>query len=62
MFFERSKVPATVEDVTVGAGAQPPAGETGPTDPAGGTTTPPADPAEGGSTPTSTSTPQGGGS
>jgi Tfp pilus assembly protein PilN len=63
MFFERSKVPATVEDVTVGAGAQPPAGQSGTTDGSGGTTTPPAEPAQGGSgAPASTSAPQGGGS
>ena len=63
MFFERSTVPATVEDVTVGAGTQPPAGQSGTTEPAGAATTPPADPAQGGSgTPTSTSAPQGGGS
>jgi Tfp pilus assembly protein PilN len=64
MFFELSKVPATVEDVTVGgAPAEAPAGQSGTTDAAGGTTTPPADPAENGSgTSTSTSAPQGGGS
>ncbi len=63
MFFERSKVPATVQDITVApAGAAQPAaaGE----QPAGATpqanvTTPPADPAEAG---TPASTPQGGGS
>jgi Tfp pilus assembly protein PilN len=67
MFFERSTVPATVQDITV----QPSAGTaqqtaTGaaaetPTQPAaGGVTTPPADPAESG-TVTPASTPQGGG-
>jgi Tfp pilus assembly protein PilN len=59
MFFERSKVPATVQDITVQATAGAPqtgtaAGTTTP--PAGGVTTPPADPA------TATPTPQGGGS
>jgi Tfp pilus assembly protein PilN len=64
MFFERSTVPATVQDVTVGA-SQPPAGgsQPGTAQPADGATTPPADPAQSGSgTPTSTSAPQGGGS
>jgi Tfp pilus assembly protein PilN len=62
MFFERSKVPATVQDITVQstAGAQPTAtaaeGAAGTTPPAAGVTTPPADPA------TATPTPQGGGS
>jgi Tfp pilus assembly protein PilN len=66
LFFERSKVPATVQDVTVGGAAQPAAdgnGQSGTTQSSGGVTTPPADPAESGSgAPTSTSTPQGGGS
>jgi Tfp pilus assembly protein PilN len=66
MFFEGSKVPATVQDVTVAGAAQPAAagnGQSGTTDSSGGVTTPPADPAESGSgTPTSTSAPQGGGS
>ena len=56
MFFERSEVPATVQDVTA-AGASQPAGangQPGTTEPAGGVTTPPADPA---GTSTSTSTP-----
>jgi Tfp pilus assembly protein PilN len=64
MFFERSEVPATVQDITVQATAGAPqtataaaegaAGTTTP--PAAGVTTPPADPA------TATPTPQGGGS
>jgi Tfp pilus assembly protein PilN len=59
MFFERSEVPATVQDITVQAAAGAPtapaaAGTTTP--PAAGVTTPPADPA------TATPTPQGGGS
>jgi Tfp pilus assembly protein PilN len=70
MFFERSKVPASVEDITVApsAAAQPaaagqpaagqPADGTTPTQP--GVTTPPADPAAAGAAPAST--PQGGGS
>jgi Tfp pilus assembly protein PilN len=63
MFFERSKVPATVEDVTVAGAAEPPAGPAATTDASGGTTTPPADPAQSGSgNSTSTSAPQGGGS
>jgi Tfp pilus assembly protein PilN len=63
MFFERSKVPATVADVTVAGAAQPPAGQAATTDASGGTTTPPADPAQSGSgNSTSTSAPQGGGS
>jgi Tfp pilus assembly protein PilN len=66
VFFERSEVPATVEDVTVTAagtaqpttaGAQP-----GTTQPASGVTTPPADPAASNGTATPASTPQGGGS
>jgi hypothetical protein len=65
MFFERSKVPATVQDLTV-TGATPPAAA-GTDQPggnaSGGVTTPPADPAESGSgTATTTSAPQGGGS
>lgn len=64
MFFERSEVPATVQDITVQAtagasqtataAAEGAAGTTTP--PAAGVTTPPADPA------TATPTPQGGGS
>jgi Tfp pilus assembly protein PilN len=63
MFFERSKVPSTVEDITVqpSAGAAAPTGtDTGTSQPASGVTTPPADPAESGSA-TPASTPQGGG-
>jgi Tfp pilus assembly protein PilN len=63
MFFERSTVPATVQDITVTAdpaatktGTTPAAGTTG-QPPAGGVTTPPADP---GTTPATT--PQGVGS
>jgi Tfp pilus assembly protein PilN len=61
MFFERSEVPATVQDITVQASAAAPQTGTAPaggttTPPAGGVTTPPADPA------TATPTPQGGGS
>jgi Tfp pilus assembly protein PilN len=66
MFFEGSKVPETVEDITVApaAGTQPPAAN-GSTEtsqpPAAGVTTPPADPAETGTdTATPASTPQGG--
>jgi Tfp pilus assembly protein PilN len=66
MFFERSKVPATVQDVTVTGGARPAAGgqaQSGTTESSAGATTPPADPAQSGSgAPTSTSAPQGGGS
>jgi Tfp pilus assembly protein PilN len=66
LFFEHSKVPATVQDITVqpAAGAAQPtatgaAAGTTPAEPgAGGVTTPPADPAESGVTPAST--PQGG--
>jgi Tfp pilus assembly protein PilN len=62
MFFERSSVPATVQDITVGAdgaqpasaGAQGAAGTATPTS----VTTPPADP---GATATPTPAPQGGG-
>jgi Tfp pilus assembly protein PilN len=65
LFFERSTVPAKVEDVTVTGAAQQPAGQTGQpggTD-ASGATTPPADPAQSGSgNSTTTSAPQGGGS
>jgi Tfp pilus assembly protein PilN len=62
IFFERSEVPETVEDITVqpGAGAEPAAGGTTQTPPAGGVTTPPADPADGDSAEPA-STPQGGG-
>jgi Tfp pilus assembly protein PilN len=66
MFFERSKVPASVEDITVqGASGSAAAAASGTPQDAtaqsnGGVTTPPADPgASGNSTPTSTS--QGGG-
>jgi Tfp pilus assembly protein PilN len=60
MFFERSKVPATVQDITVqpsaattATGATGAAGTTA--EPAaGGVTTPPADPAAAGTTPAST--------
>jgi Tfp pilus assembly protein PilN len=61
MFFERSKVPATVQDITVqgqSGSSQPTA--TGTTPSNGGVTTPPADPAASG-TATPASTPQGGG-
>jgi Tfp pilus assembly protein PilN len=66
MFFERSKVPATVQDITVApAGAAQPAaaGEqgTGTAAQQSGVTTPPADPAQSGGT-APASTPQGGGS
>ena len=65
LFFERSTVPATVEDVTVTGATQPPAGQagqTGGTD-ASGATSPPAEPAQGGSgNSATTSAPQGGGS
>lgn len=65
MFFERSKVPASVQDITVqtAAASGQQAGGTTPTAQAGnaasasGVTTPPADPA----TATPTPTPQGGG-
>jgi Tfp pilus assembly protein PilN len=71
MFFERSTVPQSVEEITVpqSAGATTPASgttgtagttPTGTTTPASGVTTPPADPAAGG-TATPASTPQGGG-
>jgi Tfp pilus assembly protein PilN len=70
MFFERSTVPQSVEQITVqqSAGATPASGTTGaagatPTgtdQPATGVTTPPADPAAAGTT-TPASTPQGGG-
>lgn len=66
MFFEGSKVPETVEDITVqpGAAAEPSSagttGEAGTTPPATGVTTPPADPAESGDSATPASTPQGG--
>jgi Tfp pilus assembly protein PilN len=67
MFFERSKVPSSVDDITVstgsGAAASAPATTTTPntTQPASGVTTPPADPAQSG-TATPASTPQGGAS
>ena len=70
MFFERSGVPQTVEEITVpqSAGTTPASGatgtagttQTGTTQPASGVTTPPADPAAGG-TASPASTPQGGG-
>jgi Tfp pilus assembly protein PilN len=66
MFFERSEVPQTVEDITVqpGAGEAPSTAGDGGTatdgsQPAGGATSPPADPADDSATPAST--PQGGG-
>jgi Tfp pilus assembly protein PilN len=69
MFFERSKVPSSVDDITVstGTGGAAATGATSPettkttstTQPASGVTTPPADPAAGG-TATPASTPQGG--
>ena len=63
MFFERSKVPSTVEDITVqpsAAAAAPTGTASGTSQPASGVTTPPADPADSG-TATPASTPQGGG-
>jgi Tfp pilus assembly protein PilN len=70
MFFERSTVPQSVQDITVQqpAGATPASGTangaagtpTGTSQPASGTTTPPADPSASGTT-TPASTPQGGG-
>jgi Tfp pilus assembly protein PilN len=67
MFFERSEVPQSVEDITVAgaaAGAAQPStgGQSGTTPPASGVTTPPADPAGSNGTATPASTPQGGGS
>jgi Tfp pilus assembly protein PilN len=64
MFFEGSRVPPTVEDVTVTGAAQPATAgaQPGTTQPAGGVTTPPADPAASDGTATPASTPQGGGS
>jgi Tfp pilus assembly protein PilN len=66
-FFEGSKVPASVQDISLAAGSGAAASATSgaqsgtTTPPAGGTTTPPADPAaQGGAAPAST--PQGGGS
>ena len=68
MFFERSKVPSSVEDITVqtaATAAAPAAGETAQTGTATtpqsstGVTTPPADPADSG-TATPASTPSGG--
>jgi hypothetical protein len=67
MFFERSTVPGSVQDITVqkgGAGATATAASTSTTtpttaQPASGVTTPPADPAQSGSA-TPASTPQGG--
>jgi Tfp pilus assembly protein PilN len=65
MFFERSEVPSSVEDITVAPAAGTEAATTATTDgtqpPAeGGVTTPPADPAQGGDTATPASTPEGG--
>jgi Tfp pilus assembly protein PilN len=68
MFFERSEVPSTVEDITVAPAAGTAPGATGTTastdgtqPPAeGGVTTPPADPAQSGDTATPASTPEGG--
>jgi Tfp pilus assembly protein PilN len=66
MFFERSKVPASVQDITVqgASGAAQPAAtgssQSGTAQSTGGVTTPPADPAQSG-TATPASTPQGGG-
>jgi hypothetical protein len=68
IFFERSKVPNTVDDITVqpSAGATPAetGTGTGATEAAAegstGVTTPPADPADGNGTATPASTPQGG--
>ena len=74
MFFERSEVPASVEDITVqpGAGTTPAAAGNGQpgtsgtgttettTQDSAGVTTPPADPADGNGTATPASTPQGG--
>jgi Tfp pilus assembly protein PilN len=61
MFFERSKVPATVEDITVqGQSGSPEPAANGTAPSTGGVTTPPADPATNGNA-TPASTPQGGG-
>jgi Tfp pilus assembly protein PilN len=69
MFFERSSVPQSVEQITIqpAAGATPAGGtstgaatQTGTSQSASGVTTPPADPAASG-TATPASTPQGGG-
>jgi hypothetical protein len=67
LFFERSTVPSSVDDITVATGAAQASanGATAPettkttstTQPASGVTTPPADPAASG---TPASTPQGG--
>ena len=64
LFFERSQVPATVEEMTVTGATPAPASGNGTTpETSGGVTTPPADPATTPSgTSTSTSAPQGGGS
>jgi Tfp pilus assembly protein PilN len=66
IFFERSKVPATVQDITVqpsavtaAPGTTPAAGTTA-QPAAGGVTTPPVDPAASGATTTPASTPGGG--
>ena len=74
MFFERSEVPESVQDITVQPGAgttpaeagngQPGTSGTGTTETTtqgtSGVTTPPADPADGNGTATPASTPQGG--
>jgi Tfp pilus assembly protein PilN len=63
MFFERSEVPSTVQDLTVTAGATPADGSAAPADPAAAAaaaTTPPADPA-GTTTATPATTPPAGG-
>jgi Tfp pilus assembly protein PilN len=67
IFFERSEVPNTVEDITVqpSVGGTPAStdgatGEAGTSQPASGVTTPPADPADSDDTATPASTPQGG--
>lgn len=59
MFFERSEVPQTVEDIAVAAPAAPPAAAEGATGaaPAEGVTTPPADPADAPAEGTATATP-----
>jgi Tfp pilus assembly protein PilN len=69
MFFEHSKVPSSVDDISVSTGPAAPSGDTATettssastttTQPASGVTTPPADPAASG-TATPASTPQGG--
>ena len=67
MFFERSEVPNSVQDISVTPASGTPASTSGSgtatTDTTGttGVTTPPADPAESNGTATPASTPQGGG-